>query len=226
DPKLQRDGLQAGQVGRQEASVVLVEQPELPRAEGGRCAPRQPPDLDAVDARRPGRELLEACQDAEQRALARAARPEDDHDLARRDGQRHALQRDRAAGLGLEDAERVVGLDGRRHARLQLARGVVTSTSATRTRRRRAAAARPIPQAGTSRSGGSGTASAAETCTSATASCDSTSPRPIPPAVPTSTSTSERIWNWRRSTTGATPWASRSNSSPRSSRRSLTSATR
>src|SRR5581483_562656 len=221
DPKLQRDGLQAGQVGRQEASVVLVEQPELPRAEGGRCAPRQPPDLDAVDARRPGRELLEACQDAEQRALARAARPEDDHDLARRDGQRQALQRDRAAGLGLEDAERVVGLDGRRHSRLQLARGgkscanarrVVSSTSATRTTRRTAAAARPIPQAGTSRSGGSGTASAAETCTSATASCDSTSPRPIPPAVPTSTSTSERIWNWRRSTTGATPWASRSNS--------------
>src|SRR5262249_54294761 len=157
--------------------------------ESRRRAPREAPDLDAVDARRACRQLLEPGQDPKQGALAGAARAEDDDDLARLDGQRQTLQGHGPAGGRLEDAEGVVRLDRGRHSRLQFARGgrswakarrVASSTVTTRTATRIAAAVSPTPHAGTRRSGGSGTVFAADTCTSATTRRDRTSPRITP----------------------------------------------
>ena len=84
----------AGEVGRERARVVLVEQPDVRGAERGRAGRVEPAELGAEHARRPGGEPLEAGEDAQQRRLAGAARPERDDDLAGLDREVEPLERD------------------------------------------------------------------------------------------------------------------------------------
>ena len=86
--------MHAGEVGGERPRVVLVEQAEVARTEpGGRPGPENA-DVHAEDARRPGRQRVEAGDRAQQGRLAGSARPEDDDDLALLDLQRQALERD------------------------------------------------------------------------------------------------------------------------------------
>ena len=120
-----------------------------------------------------------------------------------------------------------------------LIRGSTTAGQGSRPERRAASPARrPAPPRAPARRGrqpseataaraaaaAPGAPVAAEMRTSETTSRDSTTPRTAPPSAPSVTSTTARSRNCMRRTAGATPWASRSNNSPRSSFNSLTSA--
>ena len=85
----------AGQLRRERARVVLVGVAERARAVFEERAAAQRAQVVAEHADGAGGRPVEPGEDAQQRALARAARPEDDEQLAARDVERQALQRDR-----------------------------------------------------------------------------------------------------------------------------------
>ena len=114
----QRDVVGAGERGGERARVVLIEEAEPLRAERGGAPRAEPHDVDAERARDAGGRPVEAGGDAQQRALARAARAEHDAALAARDRERHALQRDGARGAVRVDAEDVAQLECERLASL------------------------------------------------------------------------------------------------------------
>ena len=101
---------------------MLVEQPQCRGAIGVGRAGFQPRNVGAEHAHAPGRESLEAGDDAEERRLAGAARPEQDDDLTELHVERETLQRGCSAGRRVVDEERVADGDGGRHSRLQDAR--------------------------------------------------------------------------------------------------------
>jgi hypothetical protein len=154
--ELERHRLAAGQVGREGARVVLVEQPEIARAERVVDVAQLRPEHAAAA----GGEPLETREHAQQGRLAGAARAEHDDDLARLDREVQPLQGDAAAGRGLVDAEGVPDLD---HSRLQIARSgesprkVHLAVSSTMSAAATTSAPRPAAaaiQAASKRSGG------------------------------------------------------------------------
>ena len=115
-PELDPDELARRQLARERAPVVLVGVADRARAEAGRRPAAERADVDAGDADRARRRPVEAGDDPQQRRLARAARPEDDAELALLDGQAQPLQRGDAAFRRGIDAEDVVDLDERAHS--------------------------------------------------------------------------------------------------------------
>src|SRR5215831_16584850 len=93
DSERQADGLPAGQIGREGAGVVLIQDAQLPRAERRRPARTQPGGLDPQHAGSPGGGTVEPRDDAQERALPGAARPEHDRELALERSERKALER-------------------------------------------------------------------------------------------------------------------------------------
>src|SRR4051794_15004290 len=85
------------QLGRERACVVLVGVPERAGAVLAQSAAAQGPQVVAEHADRSRRRPVEPGEDAQQRALAGAARAEDDEQLAFGDVERQALERDRGA---------------------------------------------------------------------------------------------------------------------------------
>ena len=92
----ERDELARGELGCERARVVLVGVAERARAVLEQRAPAQRAQVVAEHADGARRGTIEPGEDAQQRALAGAARPEDDEELAFRDVERQALQGDRA----------------------------------------------------------------------------------------------------------------------------------
>jgi hypothetical protein len=111
----QRDQLGDGELRGERPRVVLVEITETCAVSG--AAPNgQTAEVGAEDAYEPGRRPVKPGEDAKERRLAGAARPEDRDHLAVRDGQRKALQRGGVAVGSRVHAEDVRRLHGRRHA--------------------------------------------------------------------------------------------------------------
>ena len=90
----ERDELAGGELRRERARVVLVRVTERARAVLEERAPAKRSQIVPEHADRPGRRTVEPREDAEQRALAGAARPEDDEELALGDVEAQTLQRD------------------------------------------------------------------------------------------------------------------------------------
>src|SRR5581483_2000579 len=149
-------------------------------------------------------------EDAQKRALARPARPEDDDELALLDVERKPLQRGRRALVRGIDAEEIGGLDGGQRSLLTATPAAVVEPAT-----RQASARRTSGQSNASTSGGRGRPAPAVTDTTATTS-----------ALTTAATASARRSSWRRCCAGVTPCAERSNSSPLSSRRSPTTPSR
>ena len=230
------DRLRAREVGRERPRVVLVEE----RRDSGRgtraSAPgaRRPTSV-AEHACAPGGERVEAGDHAQQRRLAGAARPEHDDDLALLDPRASSP----CSATAVPPAERWMRKASRTstaaHSRLHevrgrpLVRGRRRGTSPrrpagrARARRRRASPSRATPRRD-------------EAAALARRSCPrsgrarrraATSSRPsrAPPARPSASEDRRRAPAAARAApAGATPWASRSRSSPRSSRSSLSDA--
>jgi hypothetical protein len=95
---------------------VLVEVTDDLRAVARAAASSERPQVLTEDADRPGRREVETRQDAQERGLARAARPEHGQDLALLHVQGQPLQRRRVALGRRVDEEEVLGLDGEGHA--------------------------------------------------------------------------------------------------------------
>src|SRR5581483_7403364 len=160
-------------------------------------------------------------EDAQKRALARPARPEDDDELALLDVERKPLQRGRRALVRGIDAEEIGGLDGGQRSLLTATPAAVVEPAT-----RQASARRTSGQSNASASGGRGRPAPAVTDTTATTSALTTAPAATPPAIPTAATVCARRSRWRRSSAGVTPCAERSNRSPLSSRRSPTTPRR
>src|SRR5439155_2420708 len=109
--KPERDELAHGQLGRERVSVMLIGVAQRLRAVLPERAATQRTQVVAEDAHRAGRRPVEAGEDAEQRALAGAARTEDDEKLTHRDVDGQALQRDRGPLRRRVEAEQVACLD-------------------------------------------------------------------------------------------------------------------
>src|SRR3954468_6504665 len=103
----------------------------------------------------------------------------------------------------------------------KLARRSAAPTSPTAASAARTPATASSVQSGTSSSGGSGEVAFAVSSTKRTTSSESTTPVAIPPRAPARPASEARRRSCRRRLAGATPCASRSNSSAASSRRSL-----
>ena len=99
------------QLARERAPVVLVGVAGRRRAVAAELPCGEAAEVVAGNVHRAGRGALEAGEHAEQRRLARAARPEHDADLAVGDVEGEALQRGHAAVAAREDAEDVAQLD-------------------------------------------------------------------------------------------------------------------
>ena len=108
----ERDELARGQLRRERAGVVLVGVAERARPVLDEPAAAQRAQIVAEDAHRARRRPVEPGEDAQQRALAGAARPEDDEQLAERDVERQALQRDRRSLRRRVEPEEIARLDG------------------------------------------------------------------------------------------------------------------
>src|SRR5215218_6514631 len=224
----QCDELARRQLRREGALVVLVEVAEQPRAvpRAGGAAERA--EVRAEDAHAPGRGQVEPGEDAQEARLAGAAGPEHRESLALRDGERQALERGRVALRRRVDAEEVARFDRDAHAPSPSRSGmaprnacrVASATSAAAARPATAAASSSAGQSTESTSGGSGAVAFAVSSTKRTTSSESTRPVASPPTAPARPAIDARRRSCRRRLAGATPWASRSNSSAASSRRS------
>ena len=93
--KPERDELPRGQLRREGAGIVLIGVAERARPVLDEPPAAQGAQVVAEDADRARRWPVEPGEDPQERALAGAARPEDDEQLAERDVERQALQRDR-----------------------------------------------------------------------------------------------------------------------------------
>src|SRR5581483_1631270 len=203
-------------------------------AEHRRAIAREPArselaDLFPVHAHDAGGRPLEPGEEAKQRRLARAARPEDGEHLAVRHAQRQALQ---GGGVSLRrrmHAEHVAELDRGLHAATSAARDgarprsiVAAPTSTTAATTYASAASASSGRSRDSQSGGSGSADAAVTETSAITSAERIAPSARPPRTPKPATRAARRRRCVRIVAGDAPCASRSKSSPRSSRTSPT----
>ena len=90
---------------------LLVEHPDRPRAQARAVLLRAPGQALAVYPDHAAVGLVEAGEAAQQRRLARPRRPAERDDLARRDGQAHALQGERLVVADVEEPEQPVGLE-------------------------------------------------------------------------------------------------------------------
>ena len=143
EPELHADELARGQLSGERAPVVLVGIADRARAEAAGLPRPEPGDVDSGDAHRACGRLVEAGDDPQQRRLPRAARPEDDAELAALHGEGQALQRRDAALRRRVDAEDVAQLDERTHSNASALPGAgaenarlvarTTSTAAART---------------------------------------------------------------------------------------------
>ena len=176
--------------------------------DGGR---RGGADIEPVDESEPGRRTLEACDDTDERRLARAARTEHDADLAPLDPERQPAERGNAAVLGRMNDEHVAQVDERAHPSPPIrpgprgsanARRVVHATSATV-----ATANAAVPTASVSGStvvarGGSGASALAVTDTTRVTRYASAMPASAPTPAPTTPTSAARAATTRRRTPG------------------------
>ena len=116
--RLERDELARAEVRVERAPVVLLDVAEPPRAVLRPAPPALRGEVVPEHPQRPGRRLLEAGEQPQQRRLARAARAEDCRDLPLVDRQRQPLQRGRVPLRALVDVEDVARLDRRLVIRL------------------------------------------------------------------------------------------------------------
>src|SRR5439155_3933528 len=206
--------------------VVLIDVAEVRGTVLGETSGRQLAEVVAEDAHRARRRAFDAGQEAQECRLAGAARAEHGHDLAFANRERQSLQRRGVAFRRRVHAEDVADLD-RVHTAASAERSsarppsrVATPTSTTASTAYAATAAASSGRSSTSRSGGSGFAADAVTETSERTRRERIAPVAVPPARPNAATSSARRRRCRRSVAGGAPCASRSKSSPRSSRRS------
>ena len=230
-PELDRDELPRGQLRRERAAVVLVGVAEQRRAVLREAARRQLRQVVAVArARDPptagrGRRAAAAastCRSRSGRARSRPRRPR----LAARGpaAPRRPLPASNGRGRrpsARSRSRRHLGGPRRRAPAQERQRADEQRRDERRTQRPRAGGA---ASRATSRSGGSGCAALAVTETSAITSDVRIAPRAIPPSTPNEATSSARSRRCARIVAGDAPCASRSNSSPRSSRTSPTTA--
>ena len=111
EAELEPDELSRGELGRERASVMLVGVADRVRAVTRDVPGRQLRELRAEHAHRSCGRAVEPREDAQERRLARAARPEHRDRLAFADGQREALQCRGVSFRRLVHAEDVADLD-------------------------------------------------------------------------------------------------------------------
>ena len=116
EAELDADELARGQLAGEGAPVVLVGVAERARAEASRRPGAERRDVDVRHADRAGRGPVETGHDPEQRRLARAARAEDDAELAAVDRERETLEGGDAALPRGVDAEEILDVDEPAHS--------------------------------------------------------------------------------------------------------------
>ncbi len=111
EPELHGDQIARGELGRERARVVLVGVAEERGPVACEPACRQLADVLAVHAHKPGGRPLEACEQSQQRRLARPARTEHGQHLAVGHPQRQALQCGSVSFRRRVDPEHILQLD-------------------------------------------------------------------------------------------------------------------
>ncbi len=135
ETELHADELPRGQLARERAPVVLVGVPEHLRPVARRPAGRERGDVAIRDVHGAGRRAVEAGDDAHERRLPGAARPEDDADFALLHAQGEALQRGNAALGARVDAEDLTDVDEGGHSITSTRPGAPSSGKAPRVAR-------------------------------------------------------------------------------------------
>ncbi len=179
---------------------MLVGVADRARAEAAGLPRAEPGDVDAGDTDRPRRGPVESGDDPQQRRLPRAARPEDDAELAALHAERQALQRRDPAFGGRVDPEEVAQLDERGHSGTSArpgtgaenARRVAKSTSAAAARTYRAAAPTTTSTSRSSTSGGSAAVARAVRPTRSVTTAASATPVSAPATSPAAATVSAR----------------------------------
>src|SRR5581483_4191988 len=215
----QRDELARRELRLERPRVVLVGVAQRVRAVLEQRPAAQRAQVVVEDAHAARGRAVEPGEDAEERALAGAARPEHDDDLAFGDVEREALQGDRRALGGGVEPKDVACLD-RAHRSLRTANAAAAVAATANV----ASAMSATGQSKARRNGGSASCAPALTVTTATTSAATIAPAASPAPRPTTPTTPLRTRTWRRSSAGVAPCADRSKSAPRSSRRSPSTA--
>src|SRR6266542_2788162 len=221
--------LPAGELGRSRVALVGVPDGACPVARDVACG--QLAELGSEHANDSSRGTIESGENPQEGRLSRAARPEHRHRHPLAYWERQSLERGRVPFRRLVDAEDVADLAGWIHVPASAnrpatsawnARRVAAPTTSAAARKYTRSPSSSTGQLSPSRSGGSGDPAPAVSVTTARISAARTAPVAMPPTTPNAATSPVRSRRCRRSVSGAAPWASRSNSSPRSSRRSET----
>src|SRR5215210_510911 len=180
--------------------VVLVGVADRPRAKCRGRSSAQRGHVHARDADGARRGPVEAGDDPEERRLPRAARPQDDADLAAPYPQRQALQGGDAALGGRVDAEDVADVDERRHSTASTRPGAGAWKARRVASRTRAAAANPYSTtaptttsaSSSSTSGGSAAVARSVRPTRSVTAAESATPATAPATSPARATASAR----------------------------------